>query len=73
MKKRKTFTRLLCTAVSVATVATLGGMALADETEAVEVEETAGIVEEQPEAEETEAEAISEETEAEETEEYSRV
>ena len=65
MKKRKTLTRLLCATVSVATVATLGGMALADETEAVEVEETE-IVEEQPDAEE--AEVIADETEAEETE-----
>ena len=31
MKKRKTLTRLLCATVSVATVAAVGGMALADE------------------------------------------
>ena len=66
MKKRKTLTRLLCTAVSVATVAAAGGMALADETDAVEIEEPAEIVEEQPEAEEAteEVDVIADETEA---------
>ena len=72
MKKRKTLTRLLCATVSVATVAAVGGMALADETDVVEVEEPAEIVEEQPDAEEAEAaeeaEVIADETEAEETE-----
>ena len=65
MKKRKTLTRLLCAAVSVATVAAAGGMALADETNAVEIEEPAEIVEEQPEAEEAteEVDVIADETE----------
>ena len=66
MKKRKTFTRLLCAAVSVATAAAIGGVALADETDVAEVEEPSEIVEEQPEADE--AEVIADETEAEETE-----
>ena len=56
MKKRKTLTRLLCATVSVATVAAVGGMALADETDVVEVEEPAEIVEEQPDAEEADPE-----------------
>ena len=66
MKKRKTLTRLLCAAVSVATAAAIGGVALADETDVAEVEEPSEIVEEQPEADE--AEVIADETEAEETE-----